>query len=62
MRLAGIGLAIGIIVALLTTRLLRGLFMGVTPTDILVRFACFWWGYLLALTTMWRTPTVTKEV
>lgn len=33
MRLAGIGLAIGIVLALLTTRLLRGLLFGVTPTD-----------------------------
>jgi ABC-type antimicrobial peptide transport system permease subunit len=33
MSLAGMGLAIGIILALLTTRLLRGLLFGVTPTD-----------------------------
>jgi putative ABC transport system permease protein len=33
MRLAAIGVAVGMVLALLTSRLLRGLLFGVTPTD-----------------------------
>jgi putative ABC transport system permease protein len=34
MRLAGVGVAIGVAGALLSTRLLRGLLFGVAPTDV----------------------------